>query len=174
MCTKKEYLDHDTAGDNLGDDLRGKNSIRYNKHSKSSIEDDIGPLTDTLRPSLPPFSIGGNDSGNRYREIKVVPGATYNSKEPYSLAQLGHTYRGKEQLLTQLLTNFCPYTEGIIEAVERILRPYAPAEAQNGLSIRARLKGVEHISKERDNVSRRCIDGFGRLLVVLPTSPGGN
>ena len=174
MCTEEEHLDYDIVGDNLGDNLREKNSIRYNKHYNSSIEDDIWPLTDTLRPSRPLFSIGGRDYRSRYREIKVVPGATYNSKEPYSLAQLGHIYGGKEQLLTQLLTNFCPYTEGIVEAVERILRPYAPAEAQNGLSIRARLKGVEHISKERDNVSRRCIDGFGRLLVVLPTSPGGN
>ena len=174
MCVEKEHLDHDIVGDNLGNNLREKTLIRYNKHSNSSIEDDIGPLTKTLRPSRPLFSIGGRDYMSKYREIKVVPGATYNSNEPYSLALLGHIYGGKEQLLTQLVTNFCPYTEGIIEAVERILRPYAPVEAQNGASIRARLKGLEHISKKSDNVPRRCTEGFGRLLVVLPTGLGGN
>lgn len=162
MQTEKRFLDN-------------KESYRSSKESsRSSIEhnlrkDSVSRSRDLSRPLLPKFCIGGNIHSVRYEEIKVVLEDNYSINGPCSLSQLEEVgKRGRN-----LLTNFCPYKEGLVSVVQRILGPYAlPEGFSNNSRVRARLKAIERDLKDGDEVWRRCTDGFGRLLVVLPTSFG--
>ena len=138
--------------------------------SSSSMEhnprDSLARLRKLFRPSLSKFCIGGSFKPDK---IEVVMEDKYGIKGPCSLSELGEVgERGRS-----LLTNFCPYEAGLVSVVQRILGPYAlSGELSKGSSIQARLKTIERDSKDSDKISRRCTDGFGRLLVVLPTSSG--